>query len=142
MSLRLNLHVWPVACACPLHFCAGLPGLPWAAGDDADSHNCLTLSTEQQVALATRSQFSEARSLPNPGEPALDAQGRLLVGAAVGTREGDKDRVAQLVAAGEDGSQGSVANGLDVFVSWHPASLQAPCSSSASAHQHAAEPQA
>uniref|UniRef100_A0A7S0UKQ8 Inosine-5'-monophosphate dehydrogenase n=1 Tax=Polytomella parva TaxID=51329 RepID=A0A7S0UKQ8_9CHLO len=54
------------------------------------------------VGLATRKYFLEGLNLPNPGEPSLDSQGRLLVGAAVGTREGDKVRVAQLVAAGVD----------------------------------------
>ena len=49
-----------------------------------------------QVALATRECFKEARSFPSPGAPTLDGQGRLAVGAAVGTREVDKERVAQL----------------------------------------------
>ena len=34
------------------------------------------------------------------GTPSVDAQGRLLCGAAVGTREGDKERVAALVKVG------------------------------------------
>lgn len=44
--------------------------------------------------------------------PSLDAKGRLLVGAAVGTREGDRARVAALVGEAEvdiiilDSSQG------------------------------------
>ncbi len=49
------------------------------------------------MALATRTMVRQARSLPAPGAPSLDAQGRLLVGAAVGTREDDKQRVAALV---------------------------------------------
>ena len=49
-----------------------------------------------QVGLATRENFKDARSFPNPGAPSLDAKGRLLVGAAVGTREVDKERVKLL----------------------------------------------
>lgn len=49
-----------------------------------------------QVGLATRELFKESRNLPNPGEPTVDAQGRLRVGAAIGTRDGDKERIAQL----------------------------------------------
>lgn len=54
------------------------------------------------VALATRALFREARNFPALGEPTVDAQGRLRCGAAVGTREGDKERVAALRAAGVD----------------------------------------
>lgn len=55
------------------------------------------------VALATRALFRESRALPAPGgEPTVDAQGRLRCGAAVGTREGDKARVAALRDAGVD----------------------------------------
>lgn len=55
-----------------------------------------------QVGLATRRAFRDERQLPPQGEPSLDAQGRLLVGAATGTREGDKERIARLVEAGVD----------------------------------------
>jgi IMP dehydrogenase len=55
------------------------------------------------VALATRALFREARGLPAlGGEPTLDAHGRLRCGAAVGTRDGDKERVAALSEAGVD----------------------------------------
>lgn len=53
-----------------------------------------------QVALATRKYFLEARSLPAPGAPSLDAAGKLRCGAAIGTRESDKERVAMLWSAG------------------------------------------
>lgn len=48
---------------------------------------------------------------PTAGEPSLGADGRILVGAAVGTREADKGRVGELVKAGVnaiilDSSQG------------------------------------
>jgi len=54
------------------------------------------------VALATRALFREARGLPAVGEPTVDAEGRLRCGAAVGTRDGDRERVALLCAAGAD----------------------------------------
>lgn len=54
------------------------------------------------VGLATRSAFRDERQLPPQGEASLDSQGRLLVGAATGTREGDKERIARLVEAGVD----------------------------------------
>ncbi|PNG62155.1 Inosine-5'-monophosphate dehydrogenase 1, partial [Tetrabaena socialis] len=52
------------------------------------------------VALATRAYFKDSRSLPAPGEPTVDAAGRLRCGAAVGTREADKDRVKLLYEQG------------------------------------------
>jgi IMP dehydrogenase len=54
------------------------------------------------VALATRALFRESRGFPALGEPTVDAQGRLRCGAAVGTREDDKLRVAALAQAGVD----------------------------------------
>ena len=54
------------------------------------------------VGLLTRADVRSRRSLPPPGAPSVDAQGRLLCGAAVGTRESDKARVAALVEAGVD----------------------------------------
>lgn len=48
------------------------------------------------VALATRGWFKDARNFPAPGAPTLDAQGRLRCGAAVGTRDSDKERVKAL----------------------------------------------
>jgi len=55
------------------------------------------------VALLTRADARAARTLPPaPGAATVDSAGRLRCGAAVGTREGDKARVASLVAAGVD----------------------------------------
>jgi hypothetical protein len=66
-------------------------------------HNSRPPTAGELVALATRTMVREARSLPAPGAPSQDSQGRLLVGAAVGTREDDKQRVAALVqGAGVD----------------------------------------
>jgi len=62
----------------------------------------LILACLPQVGLATRSAFRDERQLPPQGEASLDSQGRLLVGAATGTREGDKERIARLVEAGVD----------------------------------------
>eukprot|EP00878_Enallax_costatus_P013887 GHUV01014522.1.p1 GENE.GHUV01014522.1~~GHUV01014522.1.p1 ORF type:complete len:358 (+),score=101.32 GHUV01014522.1:142-1215(+) len=56
----------------------------------------------QLVGLATRRAFVDERQLPPQGAPSLDSQGRLLCGAATGTREGDKERIARLVEAGID----------------------------------------
>jgi IMP dehydrogenase len=55
-----------------------------------------------QVGLACRQAFVDEQLLPPQGAPSLDSQGRLLVGAATGTREGDKERIARLVEAGVD----------------------------------------
>eukprot|EP00775_Hariotina_reticulata_P004723 gene4724-4973_t len=54
------------------------------------------------VGLASRRAFVDEQLLPPQGAPSLDSQGRLLVGAATGTREGDKERIARLVEAGVD----------------------------------------
>lgn len=72
------------------------------------------------LALATRDYFKEARAFPNPGAPSLDAKGRLRVGAAVGTRDTDKERVARLVEVGVDAvildsSQGDSTFQLDML---------------------------
>lgn len=64
------------------------------------------------VALATRSYFKDARSFPAPGAPSVDSAGKLRVGAAVGTRDSDKERikllweVAKVDAVILDSSQG------------------------------------
>mmetsp|Transcript_47160 Transcript_47160/g.90038 ORF Transcript_47160/g.90038 Transcript_47160/m.90038 type:complete len:508 (+) Transcript_47160:63-1586(+) len=52
--------------------------------------------------LATRAMLKQFASLPEPGPPSTDAAGRLRVGAAVGTRDADKARVAALARAGLD----------------------------------------
>lgn len=72
-----------------------------------------------QVGLATRRAFRDERALPPQGNPSLDAQGRLLCGAATGTREDDKERIARLVEAGVDAvildsSQGDSTYQLEV----------------------------
>jgi hypothetical protein len=51
-------------------------------------------------ALPPRPLFRLARELPHQGQPALDDQGRLRCGAAIGTRDGDKERVAALFGQG------------------------------------------
>eukprot|EP00958_Prasinococcus_capsulatus_P010171 scaffold993_cov393-Prasinococcus_capsulatus_cf.AAC.8 len=48
--------------------------------------------------IIERSTFGHLRRMPNaPGEPSVDADGFLLVGAAIGTRDSDKTRVKALV---------------------------------------------
>lgn len=87
---------------------------------------------QEQVQQVQRAKQHEPGPLnaPNIGPPSLDAQGRLVVGAAVGTREEDKKRVAALVAdAGVDviildSSQGlSAALSLDTLLPLEPAKL-------------------
>lgn len=86
---------------------------------------CFVLCCAVQVGLATRRAFRDERQLPPQGSPSLDAQGRLRCGAATGTREGDKERIARLVEAGVDAvildsSQGDSTYQLEVgeLVSW------------------------
>eukprot|EP00798_Chlamydomonas_sp_ICE-L_P024604 gene24604-10222_t len=63
---------------------------------------CILTEGGDLVGLATRDYFKDARGFPSPGEPTLSADGRLCCGAAVGTREADKERVAHLREAGCD----------------------------------------
>ncbi|KAG2423300.1 hypothetical protein HXX76_015449 [Chlamydomonas incerta] len=48
------------------------------------------------VGLATRGGFKDARNFPAPGAPSLDGNGQLRCGAAVGTRDSDRERVKML----------------------------------------------
>lgn len=69
------------------------------------------------LALLSRNDLKTHREYPHASK---DASKRLLVGAAVGTREADRDRVAQLVAAGADvividSSQGDSVFQLDML---------------------------
>jgi len=81
---------------------------------------CLVNSSGELVALATREYFKEAMQYPAPGAPSVDASGRLLAGAAVGTRDSDKERVKALVETGVDcvvldSSQGDSTFQLDMI---------------------------
>ena len=67
------------------------------------------------LAIMTREEVMHRAEFPAAGEPSLDAQGRLLCGAAVGTREGDKARVAALVTAGVDAVILDSSQGDSVF---------------------------
>src|SRR5690606_19778036 len=62
--------------------------------------NILVLNTQgKQVGLMTVEDIDKARAFPNA---AKDDQGRLRVGAAVGTGAGTEERVEALVKAGVD----------------------------------------
>ena len=50
-----------------------------------------------QAAVATRQSLLEWQHGQRLSQCSLDAQGRLLVGAAVGTREADRERAQRLV---------------------------------------------
>ncbi|KAL6785994.1 hypothetical protein ACKKBG_A00975 [Auxenochlorella protothecoides x Auxenochlorella symbiontica] len=54
------------------------------------------------TSLFTRADLMRAAQLPPRGAPSLSSDGRLLVGASVGTRDSDKERLRQLVEAGID----------------------------------------
>jgi IMP dehydrogenase len=73
------------------------------------------------VGLATRAVFRESARCPAGGPPSVAPDGRLLVGAAVGTREEDKARVRALREVGHvdvvilDSSQGDSTFQLDML---------------------------
>ncbi|RWV94513.1 hypothetical protein BHE74_00004589 [Ensete ventricosum] len=64
------------------------------------------------VDLVTKEDVERIRGFPRLGVPSLGADGRFVVGAAIGTRETDKERLEHLVKAGTnvvvvDSSQGN-----------------------------------
>ncbi|MQM05655.1 hypothetical protein Taro_038469 [Colocasia esculenta] len=77
--------------------------------------NCVPLVSEELgevVDLVTDADVQRIRSLPKLGTPSLGPDGRFLVGASIGTREQDKERLEHLVRAGAnvvviDSSQGN-----------------------------------
>jgi len=80
-----------------------LPALRQALMESKKGKLPLVDSQGRLVGVVTRADARAARALPPPpGAATVDAAGALRCGAAVGTREGDKARVAALVAAGVD----------------------------------------
>uniref|UniRef100_A0A1D1XMU7 Inosine-5'-monophosphate dehydrogenase n=1 Tax=Anthurium amnicola TaxID=1678845 RepID=A0A1D1XMU7_9ARAE len=85
--------------------------------------NCVpTVSEElgEVVDLVTEADVQRIRSLPKLGAPSLGPDGRFLVGAAIGTREQDKERLEHLVRAGAnvvviDSSQGNSIYQIDMI---------------------------
>lgn len=73
------------------------------------------------VALATRAVFKESAKYPSGGAPSVGPDGRLLVGAAVGTRDSDKERIRVLRDIGNvdvvvlDSSQGDSTFQLEML---------------------------
>ncbi|KAL5972470.1 hypothetical protein ACLOJK_039274 [Asimina triloba] len=70
------------------------------------------VSDGEVVDLVTNADVERIRGLPKLGLPSLGADGEFMVGAAVGTREEDKQRLEHLVKAGAnvivlDSSQGN-----------------------------------
>mmetsp|Transcript_17765 Transcript_17765/g.45067 ORF Transcript_17765/g.45067 Transcript_17765/m.45067 type:complete len:508 (+) Transcript_17765:102-1625(+) len=71
--------------------------------------------------VATRQEWRASVRNPAPGAPSLNSQGRLLVGAAVGTRPSDRERVAALYEKGGvdaiilDSSQGDSTYQLEMI---------------------------
>ena len=75
---------------------------------------CVATLTEESeiVDFITESDIERIRGLPKLGVPSLGSDGKFLVGAAIGTREQDKERLEHLVNAGAnvvilDSSQGN-----------------------------------
>ncbi|KAI5071233.1 hypothetical protein GOP47_0013484 [Adiantum capillus-veneris] len=67
--------------------------------------------TGEVVELLCRTDIKQQRDFPALGTPSLGSDGKILVGAAIGTREGDKKRLEMLVNVGVnvvvlDSSQG------------------------------------
>ena len=73
------------------------------------------------VALATRAVFKESAKFPSGGAPSVGPDGQLLVGAAIGTRESDRERVRALRDVGHvdvvvlDSSQGDSTYQLEML---------------------------
>ncbi|XP_047318824.1 inosine-5'-monophosphate dehydrogenase 2-like [Impatiens glandulifera] len=75
---------------------------------------------EEVVDLITAADIERIRSFPKLGKPSTGADGRFMVGASIGTRESDKERLEQLVKAGADvivldSSQGNSIYQLDLI---------------------------
>ncbi|XAR67249.1 IMP dehydrogenase [Bertholletia excelsa] len=74
----------------------------------------------QVVNLATSADLDRIRAFPKLGVPSLGPDGEFMVGAAVGTRESDKERLEHLLKAGInvvvlDSSQGNSIYQIDMI---------------------------
>lgn len=86
-----------------------------AASLALNSGKCVPTVSEESgevIDLVTEADVERIRGLPKLGVPSLGSDGRFLVGAAMGTREQDKERLEHLVRAGAnvvilDSSQGN-----------------------------------
>ncbi|XP_072985321.1 inosine-5'-monophosphate dehydrogenase 2-like [Typha latifolia] len=72
------------------------------------------------IDLITAKDVERIRSYPKLGKPSVGADGKFLVGAAIGTREEDKERLKHLVKAGAnvvvvDSSQGNSSYQIEMI---------------------------
>ncbi|KMZ67111.1 IMP dehydrogenase [Zostera marina] len=72
------------------------------AGKGLDRVGVVSEETGEVVTMITKEDVERINSFPKLGLPSIGRDGKLLVGAAIGTREDDKIRLEHLVAAGAD----------------------------------------
>lgn len=72
------------------------------AGKGLDRVGVVSEETGEVVTMITKEDVDRINSFPKLGLPSIGRDGKLLVGAAIGTREDDKIRLEHLVAAGAD----------------------------------------
>ncbi|XP_058185115.1 inosine-5'-monophosphate dehydrogenase 2-like isoform X3 [Rhododendron vialii] len=74
----------------------------------------------QVVDVVSAADVGRIRGFPKLGMPSMGSDGKFMVGAAIGTRESDKERLEQLVKAGADvvvldSSQGNSSYQIDMI---------------------------
>ncbi|KAG5555433.1 hypothetical protein RHGRI_006179 [Rhododendron griersonianum] len=74
----------------------------------------------QVVDVVSAADVDRIRGFPKLGMPSMGSDGKFMVGAAIGTRESDKERLEQLVKAGAnvvvlDSSQGNSSYQIDMI---------------------------
>lgn len=84
----------------------------YMASQEADYVAMMDEEEKEVVNLITKADVERIKNYPKLGLPSVGSDGKLLVGAAIGTRESDKERLEILVRAGVnvvvlDSSQGN-----------------------------------